>query len=91
MEQARSIKQQINLSDFSELELSGAKDVLGFDEGQIEISLSDSLLFIGGKNLKIKSFSRETGIISVSGSIESIVREIKGQKTARGFLSRFFA
>ena len=84
-------KHQLRLSDFSDLELSGVKEVLGFDEEQIELALPDGILYLTGKHLKIESFSRDSGLISVTGTIDSIVRENKGAKRERRFFSRFHA
>ncbi len=81
-------KHQLRLSNFSDLELSGVKEVMGFDEEQIELSLSSGILFLGGKNLKIEAFSRETGLITVTGTIDSIVRENKSAKQRPRLFSR---
>ncbi len=82
----------LKLDNFSHLLLSGAEEVTGFDEQLIELSLGDETLLIGGQNLKIESFSREKREITITGMIDSVMKDTpRPQKRAKGFFSRFFS
>lgn len=82
---------QISLVDFSRLEMSGVCEVSSFDEKQIELSLGDSLCFVGGSNLKIESFSRESKTVTITGNIDAFARESAPQEKTRSFFARLFS
>lgn len=54
------------------LKASGVSDVEGFDETKIYAMLEGTAFTIGGKNLKVKSFSTESGDLVVEGEIDSV-------------------
>lgn len=81
----------LKAEDFRRLELSGVTEVTGFDTTLIELSLESFTLFIGGQELKIEAFSRESKQIAITGNIDSILRENTPAKKARSFFSRLFS
>lgn len=80
---------RLMMSDFNNLELCGVDEVLSFDDKQIELRLKEGSLFIGGQGLKITAFSQDTSTVSITGQIDSILRE-NGVAEPKGLFSRFF-
>lgn len=54
------------------LEMTGVLDVSSLDEDSVEMTLSDGAAAVDGQNLKIDSFSSETGKIRIIGEISAI-------------------
>lgn len=59
----------------SKLTLTGAKEVLRFDEELAELSTSLGDLTIEGSNLKLKCLSLDTGTVVVEGELRSLSYE----------------
>ena len=71
------------------LKASGIADVEGFDETKIYAMLEGISFTIGGKNLKVKSFSAESGNLVVEGEIDSVIYS-KSLSRKAGFFERIF-
>lgn len=61
------------LTDRKKLKATGVCDVEGFDESKIYAMLDGISFTITGKNLKVISFSAESGELTVEGEIDSII------------------
>ena len=59
----------------SKLTLTGAKEVLRFDEELAELSTGLGNLTIEGANLKLKTLSLDTGTVVVEGELRSFSYE----------------
>ncbi|MBQ4549703.1 MAG: YabP/YqfC family sporulation protein [Oscillospiraceae bacterium] len=59
----------------SRLTLTGAKEVLRFDEELAELSTSLGDLTVEGTNLKLKCLSLDTGTVVVEGELRSFSYE----------------
>ncbi len=59
----------------SKLTLTGAKEVLRFDEELAELSTGLGNLTIEGANLKLKCLSLDTGTVVVEGELRSLSYE----------------
>lgn len=62
----------ISIEEKRVLKASGISDVEGFDETKVYAMLEDIAFTIGGKNLKVVSFSAESGDLRVEGEIDSV-------------------
>ena len=71
------------------LTATGIADVGGFDETKILAMLDGTAFTIGGKNLKIVSFSAETGNLKVEGEIDSVTYSNALSRKA-GIFARIF-
>ena len=71
------------------LTATGIADVEGFDETKILAMLDGTAFTIGGKNLKIVSFSAETGNLKVEGEIDSVTYTSALSRRA-GIFARIF-
>ncbi|MBQ7874971.1 MAG: sporulation protein YabP [Oscillospiraceae bacterium] len=71
------------------LKATGVADVEGFDETKIFAMLDDMAFTIGGKGLKVVSFSAESGDLRVEGEIDSVTYSAALSRRA-GIFARIF-
>lgn len=71
------------------LKATGVADVEGFDETKIYAMLENLSFTIGGKNLKVISFSAESGNLVVEGEIDSVTYSNALSRKA-GLFARIF-
>ncbi len=79
----------LSLENRKILKATGVADVEGFDDTKIYAMLDNMAFTIGGKALKVVSFSSETGELSVEGEINSVIYSNALSKKA-GILERLF-
>lgn len=66
------MSEKISLDDRKNLSASGVKEVKSSDSREIRLALTDGTgVLIMGENLKINSFSKDSGELSLSGEILS--------------------
>ena len=78
----------IILENREKLSISGVIDVIGFDEETVALKTQMGNLTVKGKDLKVKSFTVETGSLTVEGRIAALVYTESRQN--RGAMSRLF-
>ena len=90
--QDKIIKQNQNLilENRKNLSISGITDVDSFDEKAICLYTQLGELTIQGKELHIESMSVETGDMSITGDIWSIIYGDKERKSPLSFFGRIF-
>lgn len=90
--QDKNIKQNQNLilENRKNLSISGITDVDSFDEKAICLYTQLGELTIHGKDLHIDSMSVETGDMTITGDIWSIIYGDKERKSPVSFLGRLF-
>ena len=71
------------------LKATGVADVEGFDDTKVYAMLEGLSLTIGGKNLKVTSFSSENGNLVVEGEIDSVTYSNSFSRKA-GIFARIF-
>ena len=82
----------ILLRDRKSMNLTGVSGIISFDEGCVALDVSDNLLYVYGSMLHIDSFSNDSGDVSLSGIVDSIVYSGKTQSSYRkGILKRLFS
>lgn len=91
MQKIEQNKKQHNLviDERKKLKATGISDVEGFDETKIYAMMEELSLTIGGKNLKVISFSSETGDLFIEGEIDSVTYS-KALSRKAGLLARIF-
>lgn len=77
----------INVINRKEINISGVDDVIGFDESTIVINTEGGKMAVEGEGLQITVLDVESGRLSATGKINSVVYVDKEQKN-RGFFSR---
>ena len=81
-------KQSLILEDKRFLSVTGVNDVASFDEQTIVAQTAAGELTVAGSELKINSFSTQTGDLSVEGNIVSLGFSDRAEPSG-GFFSRF--
>lgn len=64
-------EQNVFMSDRTRMELTGIVDVENFTDESVIASSSLGSIAIEGQNIKIESFSSDTGILIVKGNFDS--------------------
>ena len=65
----------LHLEGRKTLSVSGVEDVESFDEREIVMRCGGALLVVGGEELSVGKLSVESGDVTVSGRISSLVYE----------------
>ena len=87
MEPAKK-KHSLMLDSRSNLVITGAEDVNGFNEETVSVRTTDGTLIIKGSGLHIDKLNLETGDVSVDGKINSLL--YLGSDGRQSKLSRLF-
>lgn len=77
------------LEDRKVLKATGVCDVEGFDDTKVCAMLEDMAFTVGGKGLKVISFSAESGDLRIEGEIDSVAYSAALSRRA-GILARIF-
>ena len=86
-----NIIQNLLLENRNKLTITGALDVLSFDDQIIIIETDLGLLTVKGENLKINKLSTDTEEVIVEGEIASLSYSHKElEKKGEGILSKIF-
>ena len=72
--------------------LTGVKDVIAFDEGEVILETDMGVLMIKGNGLHVKRLNLENGEVDLEGRMDSFFySEAKGsQSRSESFLTRLF-
>lgn len=74
---------KLSLEEREHLTLTGATEVLRFDDETAQLATSQGNVIVQGENLKLKTLSLDGGSVSISGKIDAIIYEEPRQR--RGF------
>lgn len=69
-QQAEEKPHWVRIDGRRKLSAAGIVSLEGFDEREIHAALPDSILVIGGRDLKVTGFSAETGDLFAEGRID---------------------
>ena len=72
------------------LNVSGVNEVDSFDEQTVSLFTELGELTVEGEQLQIQKFSVETGELTVSGHIGSLVYSEQSDSKAKGFFGKLF-
>ena len=82
----------LSLKERKCMTITGVNEILSFDETCVSLELDELQLNVFGSNLKIDSFSNDSGQVGLSGMVDSIVYAGKSQASyRRGILKRLFS
>ena len=87
MTDGQNLPHDLTLSQRKKLTMTGALEVVSFDEHCAQIRTSLGTLVIQGQNLQLKQLTQEGGNVAVEGQIESL-QYVQGH--TGGWLSRFW-
>lgn len=89
--QVTSKSHRINMIGRRTSAITGVKDVLSFDAGEVLLDTEQGVLMIRGDELHVNRLSLEKGEVDVDGRIDSMTyAESQKGKTAEGFFGRMF-
>lgn len=74
---------RLSLEERKKLNLTGAREVIHFDEELVELDTAQGNLMIQGSDLRLKCLSLEDGAVVIQGRITGILYDEPKQK--RGF------
>lgn len=74
---------RLTLDERSRLQLTGATEVVRFDEEQVELNTSQGPLLVQGSDLRLKCLSLEDGAVVIQGQINAVSYDEPRQR--RGF------
>lgn len=79
---------KLTLNERKSLTLTGATEVVSFDEGAVILKTGLGTLVIQGKELKLKTLSLDGGQVAVDGHICALIYE--ENRSSGGMLRRLF-
>ena len=83
-----SVPHSLSLTERKKLTMTGAQEVVSFDESCVVMKTTLGTLMVQGQQLQLKQLTLEGGNVAVEGEIESLRYE-QG-RTDGGWLSRLF-
>lgn len=89
----KSVKTNHNISMRSRetAVITGVKDVLSFDAGEVLLDTEQGILMIRGQELHVSRLTLEKGEVDVDGRIDSLTYSDTGYgKSGESFLGRLF-
>lgn len=75
MEENALLPHRLSLTERKNLTMSGATEVLRFDEGTVVLKTTLGLLSVHGEGLQLKNLSLEGGQVAVDGTITALIYE----------------
>lgn len=89
MEENITTSQNIIVENRKQLNVSGVKEVISFDEDTILLDTTQGKITVKGEHLHVESFNTITGEICASGKVHAIVY-MSDAKTSGGFIAKLF-
>ena len=83
-QEKQGLPHKLMVEEREKLTLTGAMEVLHFDEEMTRLHTSRGEICIYGKGLKLKTLSLDGGTVSVSGQIDAVVYELSGKREGWG-------
>lgn len=83
------MEHNITLRDRSSIVISGIEHIHSFNDKKVEVRTSAGELVVEGENLDMNKLSIEDNIISIEGTINSIIYS-KSRKPQESFIKRLF-
>ena len=84
MEREDGLPHKLSVEERKKLTMTGATEVLHFDEEMARLATSRGLVTIHGQELKLKCLSLEGGLVSVTGEIGAVIYEQPSQRRGIG-------
>ncbi len=80
---------RLQLADRRQLVLTGVQEVTAYDAWSVTLQTACGTLVVGGQQLRVKSFSAESGEADIEGEVEYLQYQSqpRGEK-ARGLLAK---
>lgn len=85
-EEKNELPHKLTLEQRKKLTLTGATEVLRFDEEMAQLNTSQGAVIVQGRDLKLKTLSLEGGTVAITGNISAIIYEEPRQRRGLGRL-----
>ena len=85
-----SQKSYINISNRSEIEIKGVKDILSYDAEKIVFDVDGEELILTGSNFYVKKLDVESGISIITGTLDALSFNTASNKNQKSFLASLF-
>ncbi|MGM9550688.1 MAG: YabP/YqfC family sporulation protein [Clostridia bacterium] len=72
------------------LTVSGVKNVVSFNDGEVVLTIADATIYVKGNGLKVENVSKEKGEVNIKGDIVTSINYSKSVKKSEGILGRMF-
>lgn len=82
------VSHSLSLSERKKLTMTGAAEVVSFDENAVVVKTALGTLVIQGENLQLKQLTVEGGNVAVEGEIGSL--QYEQSRSEGGWLGRLF-
>lgn len=83
------MEHSITLKERSKLVVSGIEHIYSFNDKKVEVKTSAGEMVIEGENLDMSKLSLDENVISIEGTINSIIYS-KERKPQESFIKRLF-
>ena len=75
-----ALPHKLQMEERKKLTLTGATEVLRFDEEMAQLNTSQGTIIVQGSDLKLKTLSLDGGTVSITGRICAIIYEEPRQR-----------
>ena len=86
MAEPQNLPHNLTLNDRRKLSLTGATEVISFDDSSVVVNTPLGTLMVQGRELQLKTLTEDGGNVSVEGYITALAYE--EPRAAGGWLSR---
>lgn len=74
-EQTSRLPHKVTLDERTRLSMTGATEVVRFEEDLVELNTSRGTVVVQGEELKLKCLSLEDGAVVIQGQIQALIYE----------------
>ena len=85
-----STQNYLQVTNRSEIEIKGVKDIISYDCNKIVFMLEESELTVCGSDFNVKKLDIENKLATVNGRVDSLVYSCDGYKRGRSILTSLF-
>ena len=85
--QEPALPHRVVLDERQQIEISGVREILRFDETQVLLRTAKGPLLLGGEGLKLRTLTPEDGRVRIDGAVSALRY---GQIQSGGFWKRLF-
>ena len=74
-EEKMALPHKLTVDERRKLTLTGATEVLRFDEETAQLNTSQGMVSVHGRDLKLKTLSLDGGTVAITGMISAVIYE----------------
>lgn len=81
---------EIHVGQRKEMRVSGVREVISFDEGSVSLRSDCGELTVEGSDLRVGALDTDSGVVVLTGRIDTLYYSDDRQEEKRGFFGRLF-